>query len=94
MADHKGCKGTGEYEEDRLVRSEVVTVGDYSIELPVDKDYAVLAVYFDGPDTFFVLDADDICAREVIYRNRDCWEVDDGEIDIRLPAVNAQAPKS
>jgi hypothetical protein len=74
----------GEFEDDVVVEEYVMTAVHRKFELAEDEDYAVTAHYIVGPDTIMVLDGDRISTDEIEYRDAYCWEVNDGDVDLRL----------
>ena len=74
----------GDIELDRLVRTDTVSVRTFSFRLPVDQNYSVTARYLVGIDTVLVIDADDIRVTSEEFRDGTCYDVEDGNVDLRL----------
>ena len=74
----------GYFEDNVVVAWDVITTEHFEFELAVDERYAATALYCSGQDTIMVLDGCRIVASNVEYRDDYCWEVNDGEVDLRL----------
>ena len=74
----------GEFEDDVVVEEFVMISAHHKFELAADEDYAVTARYIVGTNTIVALDGDRISADHVEYRDAYCWEVSDGDVDLRL----------
>lgn len=74
----------GPIEDGQLVKSDSVSVAQFSYELRADRSYAVTARYLVGQDTIIAIGSDDITTSETEYENGFCWEVTDGKVDVRL----------
>jgi hypothetical protein len=74
----------GPIEDGQLVKSDSVSVAQFSYELLADRSYAVTARYLVGQDTILAIGSDDITTSETEYENGFCWEVTDGKVDVRL----------
>ena len=74
----------GPIEDGMVVKSDSVSVAQFSYELPADRSYAVIARYLVGQDTILAIGSDDITTNEKEYEDGFCWEVTDGNVDARL----------
>ena len=75
----------GDFERNDLVLLDTLTSSGATYILPVDQDYSVVAEYIqnDG-DTVIAIDGDDISVDTDSYCDKDCYDVDEGTIDVRL----------
>lgn len=75
----------GDFEKNDLVLRDTLTGSGVTYVLPVDRYYSVVAEYIqsDG-DTVIAIDGDDISVDVDEYCDRDCYDVDEGRIDVRL----------
>ena len=53
--------------------------------LRADRYYSVLALYIQNGDTLGVLDGDKIEIESTEYTDATCYDVEDGDVDVRLP---------
>ncbi len=75
----------GEWEENDEIMRDTLDSDHRSYELPSDQDYTVLAMYILIHDTLATLDADNIAIDSTEYIDAVCYEVDDADVDCRLP---------
>jgi hypothetical protein len=75
----------GDFEKGDLVLLDTLTTSGATYILPVDQDYSVVAEYIqaDG-DTVVAIDGDDVSVSKDGYCDKDCYDIDEGEIDVRL----------
>lgn len=75
----------GDFEKNDLVLRDTLISSGATYILPVDQYYSVVAEYIqkDG-DTVIAIDGDDISVDLDEYCDKDCYDVDEGNIDIRL----------
>jgi len=74
----------GPIEDGQLVKSDSVSVAQFSYELLVDRSYAVTARYLVGQDTVLAIGSDDITTYQTDYESGFCWELTNGKVDVRL----------
>jgi len=74
----------GDFEKNQVVLRDTLTTGFVTFVLPIDKYYAVTALYLKGADTVLVIDADDVEADRTDYDDKSCYTPDDGVVDLRL----------
>lgn len=75
----------GEWEDGRKEWSDTLTEKRGSYQLSSDCYYSVLALYIQNGDTLAVLDGDDIEVKSTSYSDATCYEIEDGDVDVRLP---------
>lgn len=75
----------GDFEKNDLVLRDTLTGSGATYELPVDQYYSVVAKYLqkDG-DTVIAIDGDDLSVDTDDYCDKDCYDVDEARIDVRL----------
>lgn len=75
----------GDFEKNDLVLLDALTGSGATYQLPVDQYYSVVAEYIqkDG-DTVIAIDGDDVSVDRDDYCDKDCYDVDEGNIDVRL----------
>jgi hypothetical protein len=74
----------GNFEDNNVVLYDTLSSTTVSYTLSVDEYYTVTARYLRGQDTILVIDADRITTDQTDYKDRSCWDVSDGNVDVRL----------
>jgi hypothetical protein len=74
----------GNFEDNNVVLYDTLSATTVSYTLSVDEYYSVTARYFRGQDTILVIDADRITTDQTDYKDKSCWTVSDGKVDVRL----------
>jgi hypothetical protein len=74
----------GDIEDNVIELETTMTKPERTLQMDVNRDYSVIALYVIGPDTVAVLDSDDISRENKEYRDRYCWEVPAATVDLRL----------
>ena len=71
--------------EDRVIEiQDTLLTPSTTFDLDTNESFAALALYIIGPDTVGVLGSDEIEAFNKEYRDRYCWQIMNGDVDLRL----------
>jgi hypothetical protein len=73
----------GNIEDGHLAFEDTLTTSR-SYEMFVEETYSATAQYVIGPDTVVVVNSGHVGVSEEPYRDKDCWTVLEGEIDLVL----------
>jgi hypothetical protein len=74
----------GNFEDNDVVDSEMVSQAEYSFELPVDETYSATASYVSGANMCLTLEQAQITMSSERFRDAVCWTVVDASVDLRF----------
>ncbi|MDP4188433.1 MAG: hypothetical protein Q8907_06590 [Bacteroidota bacterium] len=75
----------GKYEYNNVILNDTLSQENVHYDLPVNKNYSVVARYKMGNKTVYAIDGDQVKAKNSsTYCNTNCWIVTEGNVDVRL----------
>lgn len=74
----------GKYPSSSIIMEDTLITAIRNISLPAGKHYAVTAKYLRNGKSIIAVDGDEISKKVYDVCEAQCWEVKNGEIDLRL----------
>jgi hypothetical protein len=74
----------GIIDDNEVVYIDTVSTNNFEVSMPVDEFYSVKAKYIFDDKTIYAIDGNKIKKSSYTYGDSTCWEVRNGNIDLRI----------
>jgi hypothetical protein len=63
---------------------DTLDIKEFTVKVPTDQYYSVMALYKDGKDSIFAVDGGKFEAKKISGCQNTCWQISGGSYDVRL----------